>query len=78
MPAPILGDNVFHGHDFIKQLQTALKKTEGTTVFAYSVQDPERYGVTEFYDKFRAINLEEKPKKPKSRYAVTDLNFYDN
>ena len=76
--ALILGDNIFHGHDFIKQLQNARKKAEGATIFAYSVQDPERYSVVEFDDQFRAISLEEKPKKPKSRYAVTGLYFYDN
>ena len=76
--ALILGDNIFHGHDFVKQLRNARKKTEGATVFAYFVQDPERYGVVEFDDQFRAISLEEKPKKPRSRYAVTGLYFYDN
>lgn len=74
----ILGDNIFHGHDFAPQLLTAARQTEGATVFAYAVQDPERYGVVEFNSQGRALKLVEKPKKPKSRYAVTGLYFYDN
>ncbi len=74
----ILGDNIFYGHDFATQLSTTAKQTKGATVFAYAVQDPERYGVVEFDAKGRALGLEEKPKQPKSRYAVTGLYFYDN
>ncbi len=76
--ALVLGDNIFYGHDLAKMLQEASRKDEGATVFAYPVQDPERYGVVEFDEEFRAVSLEEKPKKPKSRYAVTGLYFYDN
>ncbi|MFZ9196602.1 MAG: glucose-1-phosphate thymidylyltransferase RfbA [Burkholderiales bacterium] len=74
----ILGDNIFYGHDFATQLSKTAKQTKGATVFAYAVQDPERYGVVEFDAKGRALGLEEKPKQPKSRYAVTGLYFYDN
>ena len=74
----VLGDNIFFGHDFATQLMTAAAQTTGATVFAYAVQDPERYGVVEFDAKGRALKLVEKPKKPKSRYAVTGLYFYDN
>jgi glucose-1-phosphate thymidylyltransferase len=74
----ILGDNIFYGHDFATQLSTTAKQTKGATVFAYAVQDPERYGVVEFDARGRALGLEEKPKQPKSRYAVTGLYFYDN
>jgi glucose-1-phosphate thymidylyltransferase len=74
----ILGDNIFYGHDFATQLSTTAKQTKGATVFAYAVQDPERYGVVEFDARGRALGLEEKPQKPKSRYAVTGLYFYDN
>jgi len=76
--ALVLGDNIFYGHDFAGLLESACQQTRGATVFAYAVQDPERYGVVEFDDKGRAISLEEKPQSPKSRYAVTGLYFYDN
>ena len=75
--ALVLGDNIFYGHDFAALLQSANEKTTGATVFAYAVQDPERYGVVEFDAAGRAMSLEEKPKAPKSRYAVTGLYFYD-
>lgn len=76
--ALILGDNIFYGHDFAGLLQSARKQSVGATVFAYAVQDPERYGVVEFDAEGRAISLEEKPAVPKSRYAVTGLYFYDS
>ena len=76
--ALILGDNIFHGHDFSEILQAANANHEGATVFAYAVTDPERYGVVEFDAHKQAISIEEKPKEPKSRYAVTGLYFYDN
>jgi glucose-1-phosphate thymidylyltransferase len=73
----VLGDNIFYGNDFVTDLQQASRKTTGATVFAYPVNDPERYGVVEFDEQGRAISLEEKPRQPKSRYAVTGLYFYD-
>ena len=76
--ALVLGDNIFYGHDLAKQLQTAQERTHGASVFAYHVQDPERYGVVEFDAEQRAISFEEKPQHPKSRYAVTGLYFYDS
>ena len=75
--ALVLGDNIFYGHDFSSLLQDASAREDGATVFAYAVNDPERYGVVEFDAQWRAISLEEKPKAPKSRYAVTGLYFYD-
>jgi glucose-1-phosphate thymidylyltransferase len=73
----ILGDNIFHGHDLAASLKKAAASGEGATVFAYPVTDPERYGVVEFAADGRAVSIEEKPVKPKSRYAVTGLYFYD-
>jgi glucose-1-phosphate thymidylyltransferase len=75
--ALVLGDNIFYGHDFASLLKRANQKTAGATVFAYAVNDPERYGVVEFNPEGRAVSLEEKPRAPKSRYAVTGLYFYD-
>ena len=75
--ALILGDNIYYGHDFDAQLRLASGRDQGATVFAYHVQDPERYGVVEFNAQRQAVSIEEKPAKPKSNYAVTGLYFYD-
>jgi len=75
--ALVLGDNIFYGHDLSKQLANAHARPSGASVFAYRVSDPERYGVVAFDDQMRAISIEEKPKQPKSNYAVTGLYFYD-
>jgi glucose-1-phosphate thymidylyltransferase len=76
--ALVLGDNIFYGHELQQILHAANERTDGATVFAYAVSDPERYGVVEFDAKRRAVSLEEKPASPKSRYAVTGLYFYDD
>jgi len=75
--ALVLGDNIFYGHDFGPLLQRANARTGGATIFAYHVTDPERYGVVEFDEQQHAVSIEEKPKTPKSNYAVTGLYFYD-
>ena len=75
--ALVLGDNIFYGHDLVKQLHSAHAQQQGATVFAYHVHDPERYGVVAFDEQQRAISIEEKPVHPKSNYAVTGLYFYD-
>lgn len=77
LSALVLGDNIFYGHDFNELLVNAMKRESGATVFAYHVHDPERYGVAEFDKSNKVLSLEEKPKNPKSNYAVTGLYFYD-
>ncbi|MCA9485212.1 MAG: glucose-1-phosphate thymidylyltransferase, partial [Nitrospina sp.] len=76
--ALILGDNIFYGHEFHLRLNQAVRREEGATVFAYRVNDPERYGVITFDDRGMATSIEEKPAEPKSNFAVTGLYFYDN
>ena len=76
--ALVLGDNIFYGHDFHNLLGSAMARADGASVFAYHVHDPERYGVAEFDASGKVLSLEEKPKQPKSNYAVTGLYFYDN
>ena len=76
--ALVLGDNIFYGHELVANLSSADDRATGATVFAYHVTDPERYGVVEFDQHYKAISIEEKPLKPRSNYAVTGLYFYDN
>ena len=76
--ALVLGDNIFHGHEFGKQTKKAAERNKGATIFAYAVNDPQRYGVVEFGQKNKVTSIEEKPARPKSRYAVVGLYFYDN
>ncbi len=76
--ALVLGDNIFYGHGFTEDLRNAAKRTEGATVFAYQVKDPQRYGVVEFDKSGKAISVEEKPKQPRSNYAITGTYFYDH
>ena len=76
--ALVLGDNIFYGHELVDQLNSANERTIGATVFAYHVNDPERYGVVEFNKDYKVLSIEEKPINPKSNYAVTGLYFYDN
>ncbi len=75
--ALVLGDNIFYGHELVNQLHAANQRVSGATVFAYHVNDSERYGVVEFDDSFKYLSIEEKPLKPKSNYALTGLYFYD-
>ena len=77
LSALVLGDNIFYGHDFQKLLSSAMSRTDGASIFAYHVQDPERYGVAEFDANGKVLSLDEKPKQPKSNYALTGLYFYD-
>jgi len=76
--ALVLGDNIFYGHELVDQLNSANDRTIGATIFAYHVNDPERYGVVEFDKDYKALSIEEKPTNPRSNYAVTGLYFYDN
>ena len=76
--ALVLGDNIFYGHELVDQLNSANDRSAGATIFAYHVNDPERYGVIEFDKDYKALSIEEKPKQPRSNYAVTGLYFYDN
>ena len=76
--ALVLGDNIFYGHELVDQLKSANDRSTGATIFAYHVTDPERYGVVEFDKDYKALSIEEKPKQPRSNYAVTGLYFYDN
>src|SRR5664279_3161997 len=76
--ALVLGDNIFYGHDFTGLLKAAVEREQGATVFAYMVNDPQRYGVVEFDENGNVISLEEKPKNPRSKFAVTGLYFYDS
>ncbi|OZA00607.1 MAG: glucose-1-phosphate thymidylyltransferase, partial [Polynucleobacter sp. 24-46-87] len=76
--ALVLGDNIFYGHELVDQLNSANDRTVGASVFAYHVNDPERYGVVEFDKNYKAVSIEEKPLVPRSSYAVTGLYFYDN
>jgi glucose-1-phosphate thymidylyltransferase len=76
--AMVLGDNIFYGSDFFQTIREAARQKQGASVFAYEVSDPERYGVVDFDENYKALSLEEKPQKPKSNFAVTGLYFYDN
>jgi glucose-1-phosphate thymidylyltransferase len=76
--ALVLGDNIFYGHELVDQLNSANDRNTGATIFAYHVNDPERYGVVEFDQDYKALSIEEKPTNPRGNYAVTGLYFYDN